>query len=57
MSDRSLTGYDNVDVNEEGGQHLDEEVYLYDAVTPRLVCASCNPSGARPAASLTPATA
>jgi DNA-binding beta-propeller fold protein YncE len=48
MSDRSLTGYDNVDVDEEGGQHLDEEVYLYDAVTARLVCASCNPSGARP---------
>jgi len=26
----------------------DEEVYLYDAVTNRLVCASCDPSGARP---------
>ena len=28
MSDRSLTGYDNDDVNEETGLHADEEVYL-----------------------------
>ena len=26
----------------------DEEVYLYDAATSKLVCASCNPTGARP---------
>jgi len=26
----------------------DEEVYLYDATTGKLVCASCNPTGARP---------
>ena len=26
----------------------DEEVYLYDAVANRLVCVSCNPTGARP---------
>ncbi len=45
MSDKSLTGYDNVDA--VSGQP-DEEVYLYDAETDRLVCASCNPSGARP---------
>ena len=45
MSDRELTGYDNLDVN--SGQR-DEEVYLYDASAGRLVCASCNPSGARP---------
>ncbi len=45
MSDRSLTGYDNLDAN--SGQP-DEEVYLYDAVEDRLVCASCDPSGARP---------
>jgi hypothetical protein len=45
MSERSLTGYDNVDVN--SGQP-DVEVYLYDAGTARLTCASCNPSGARP---------
>ncbi|HEX5851722.1 MAG TPA: fibronectin type III domain-containing protein [Solirubrobacteraceae bacterium] len=46
MSARSLTGYDNTDVN--SGQ-ADEEVFLYDASANRLVCASCNPSGARPA--------
>ncbi len=45
MSDRPLTGYDNDDA--VSGQP-DEEVYLYSAVTNRLVCASCNPSGARP---------
>jgi hypothetical protein len=45
MSDRSLTGYDNVDA--VSGQR-DEEVFLYDAVLNRLVCASCNPTGARP---------
>jgi hypothetical protein len=45
MSDRSLTGYDNVDA--ESGLP-DEEVYLYDAQTSQLACASCDPSGARP---------
>ncbi len=45
MSNRSLTGYDNRDA--ASGQP-DEEVYLYDATTGRLVCASCNPTGARP---------
>ncbi len=40
-----LTGYDTRDVA-SGGQ--DNEVYLYDASTNHLVCASCNPSGARP---------
>ena len=50
MSDASLTGYDNEDVTSESpGERLDEEVYLYDASSERLVCASCNPSGARPA--------
>jgi hypothetical protein len=48
MSDRSLTGYDNTDVNETSGKHADEEVYLYDAKSAKLVCASCDPSGARP---------
>ncbi len=46
MSNRSLTGYDNRDVN---SGRPDEEVYLYDAAHGRLVCASCNPTGARPA--------
>ncbi len=45
MSNRSLTGYDNADA--VSGQR-DEEVFLYDAVARRLVCASCNPTGARP---------
>jgi hypothetical protein len=27
---------------------MDEEVFLYDAVSNKLVCASCNPTGARP---------
>ena len=49
MSDRSLTGYDNEDVTSEHvGERRDEEVYLYDAETSRLVCASCDPTGARP---------
>jgi hypothetical protein len=45
MSSRPLTGYDNTDAL--SGQP-DEEVYLYDAAGSRLVCASCNPTGARP---------
>jgi hypothetical protein len=45
MSQRSLTEYDNLDA--VSGEP-DEEVYLYDAATHRLVCASCNPTGARP---------
>jgi hypothetical protein len=45
MSDRSLTGYDNLDAN---SGKPDEEVYLYDGLTGRLACASCNPTGARP---------
>jgi hypothetical protein len=45
MSDTSLTGYDNADAR---SGHADEEVFLYDDETGRLVCASCNPTGARP---------
>ena len=45
MSERSLTGYDNIDAH--SGQ-ADEEVFVYDVGTGRVVCASCNPSGARP---------
>jgi hypothetical protein len=45
MSDRSLTGYDNLDAI--NGQ-ADEEVFLYGAQAQTLVCASCDPSGARP---------
>jgi hypothetical protein len=45
MSNVSLTGYDNRDAI--SGQP-DEEVYLYDGAANRLVCASCDPTGARP---------
>ncbi len=45
MSQQSLTGYNNMDAH--SGQP-DVEVFLYDVVTGRLVCASCDPSGARP---------
>jgi hypothetical protein len=49
MSDRSLTGYDNEDVtSDKPGERLDEEVFLYDANDNRVVCASCNPTGAKP---------
>ncbi len=49
MSDVSLTGYDNHDAISGAS---DEEVYLYDAATNHLVCASCNPTGARPVGKL-----
>jgi hypothetical protein len=49
MSERSLTGYDNRDSTTG---KPDEEVYLYDASANGgeglVVCASCNPTGARP---------
>ncbi len=49
MSQRTLTGYDNEDVSSnKSGERLDEEVYLYDASTAGLTCASCDPTGARP---------
>jgi hypothetical protein len=46
MSAASLTGYDNLDVNND---KRDEEVFLYDAGSGSLTCVSCDPSGARPA--------
>jgi hypothetical protein len=48
MSAASLTGYDNIDASTQAKGARDEEVYLYDATTGGLRCASCNPSGARP---------
>jgi hypothetical protein len=49
MSQRPLTGYDNRDA--VSGRR-DEEVFLYDAAANggqgKLICASCNPTGARP---------
>jgi hypothetical protein len=47
MSQAPLTGYDNHDV--ATGKPA-AEVYLYDAETKHLSCASCEPTGARPAA-------
>jgi Tol biopolymer transport system component len=46
MSSKNLTGYDT---REALGAHADDEVYLYDASTGGLACASCDPTGARPA--------
>ena len=38
----SLTGYDNTDANTGGA---DTEIFLYDATSNALACASCNPNG------------
>ena len=51
MSERPLTGFDNRDAH--SGER-DEEVFEYDAQSGHLACASCNPSGARPAGQLDP---
>jgi hypothetical protein len=45
MSQRSLTGYDSRE--EASGEPL-QEVFRYDALTERLECVSCDPSGALP---------
>ncbi len=45
MSKQSLTGYDNRDARSEEPV---EEVFRYDADEGRLLCVSCNPSGASP---------
>jgi hypothetical protein len=41
----SLTGFDNTDAL---NGKADMEVYVFDADSDQLTCASCNPSGARP---------
>lgn len=46
LSAANRAGYDNLDL---GTGEPDSEVYLYDTQSGELVCASCNPSGARPA--------
>jgi WD40-like Beta Propeller Repeat len=51
MSQRPLTGYDNRDLR-SGAR--DEEVFLYDSLSGRVLCASCNPTGARPVGSEQP---
>jgi hypothetical protein len=50
MSVKPLTGYDNEDgaAGEPGHETFDHEVFEYSAQTGQLVCASCDPSGARP---------
>jgi hypothetical protein len=52
-SERSLTGYDNEpaepkDCEIKGVSRPCREIYVYDAGTHGLVCASCDPSGASP---------
>jgi hypothetical protein len=49
-SELSLTGYDNEPVEPSFGCMSGRcpEVYLYDAQTGTLACASCDPNGARP---------
>jgi WD40-like Beta Propeller Repeat len=46
QSRRGLTGYDNRDARTG---EPDEEVYVYDADSGKILCASCDPTGARPA--------
>jgi hypothetical protein len=46
MSNQSLTGYNNEDVNGEGAR--DEEVFLYKAKENEIICASCKSGGAPP---------
>lgn len=58
QSRQSLTGYDNTVAQGSDCVGPDQfytypspacpEVFLYDADAPRLVCASCNPTGGRP---------
>jgi hypothetical protein len=43
----SLTGYDTIDANTGSP---DSEVYLYDAASNKMTCASCDPSGEPPTA-------
>ena len=45
MSFAPLTGYDNIDA--QAGVP-DAEVYVYDTHSHKLVCVSCDPTGARP---------
>jgi WD40-like Beta Propeller Repeat len=45
MSNRNLSGYETV---EAGSPQRDEQVYLYNASTESVTCASCNPTGAPP---------
>lgn len=48
MSQRPLTGYDNHVTNPQAEGARAEEVFRYDSATGKLICPSCDPSGARP---------
>jgi hypothetical protein len=47
-STQQLTGYDASDVGEDISAHGGSEVFVYNAGTGALACASCNPTGAPP---------
>jgi hypothetical protein len=51
-STQQLTGYDSSDVGPDAGMHGGSEVFVYDAGTGALACASCNPTGAPPTGSI-----
>ena len=44
-STNPLTGFDNTDANTA---NADTEIFLYDATTNKLACASCSPAGNQP---------
>ena len=48
MSKERLTGFNNVDASPAAKGAADEEVYLYNAATKLITCASCNPDGEQP---------
>jgi hypothetical protein len=48
MSNSSLTGYNNVDANENAKGARDQEVFLYNAGTGLVQCPSCGPKGTQP---------
>jgi hypothetical protein len=47
---RSLTGYDNAVAEPREAGERDNEIFLYEAATNELNCASCDPGGAPPTA-------
>ena len=48
MSKERLTGFNNVDESRAATGAADEEVYVYNADTKLITCASCNPGGEPP---------
>jgi hypothetical protein len=54
MSKKSLTGYDNVSTSENGGfgPIVEPEVYVFDATSGQISCASCDSTGEQPAGSI-----